>query len=330
MRRLLERMSHAALAALFALAAGVAQAQTTAAQSYPAKPIRILAGQAPGGATDLFARIFSQKLNEALKQPVVVENRPGASGAIAAELTAKSAPDGYTLLLATAGQIVINQNLNKLAYDPLKDLAPVVFLTASSLLLVTHPSVPAKSVKELIALARAHPGKLNHGSGGSGSPAHLAAELFKAKAGLKMTHVPFKGVGPSMVALVAGEIDLSFASAAATLPHVMASRRRALAVSTPKRSRAAPDIPTVAEAGVPGYEVTTWYGFFGPAAMPKEIVARLHAEFTRILGQPDVRERLLREGAEAGNLTLDEFAAFIRADAARWAQVIREAGIKAE
>lgn len=332
----------AALSTVVIVAATCAVAQTASTgpdpalspskgQVYPGKPIRIVAGQSPGGATDLFARMFSQKLNEAWKNPVVVENRPGASGAIAAEITARSPPDGYTLLLATAGQIVINQNLNrKLGYDPLKDLAPVVFLVSSSLMLVTHPSVPAKSVRELVALAKAHPNKLNHGSGGSGSPAHLAAELFKAKTGVKMTHVPFKGVGPGVAALVSGEIDLTFASVAATLPQVKASRLRALAVSTPKRSQAAPDIPTVAEAGVPGYEVTTWYGMFGPAALPRQIVSRLNAEFTRILGLPDVRERLLNDGAEPGNLTLDQFAAFIRADAERWAKVIKDAGVKAD
>jgi len=304
---------------------------TVSAQGYPVRPIRILAGQAPGGATDLFARMIAQKLNDAWKNPVVVENRPGAAGGIAAQLTAQAPPDGYTMLLSTAGQIVINPHLTRrLGYDPLKDLVPVAFLTTSPLLLVTHPSVPAKSVRELIALAKSHPNKLNHGSGGSGSPAHLAAELFKSKAGIKMVHIPFKGVGPSVVALAAGEIDCTFASVAATLPLVKAGRLRALAVSTPKRSQVVPDIPTVAEAGVPGYEVTTWYGFFGPAALPGNIVAKLNAEFTRILAMPDVRQRLLHEGAEPGNLTLPQFAAFIRADSARWAKAIKDAGIKAD
>ena len=324
----------AACALLTALLAGgcsVALAQTGAAvQNYPNKPVRILSGQAPGGATDFLARLFAQKLGEAWRQPVVVESRPGAAGSIAAELTARSAPDGYTLLLSTAGQVVINPHLTKLAFDPLKDLAPVAFLTSSCLVLVTHPSVPAKSVKELVALARAHPGKLNHGSGGTGSPAHLAAELFKVKTGTKMTHVPFKGVGPGMVALVAGEIDWSFASVAASMGHARAGRLRALAVSTPKRSRSAPELPTVAEAGVPGYEVTTWYGMFGPSGLPKDVVGRLNAEFARILAMHDVRDRLLREGAEPGGLTLEQFGMFVRAESAQWGKVIREAGIKGD
>ncbi|MGH8621517.1 MAG: Bug family tripartite tricarboxylate transporter substrate binding protein [Burkholderiales bacterium] len=301
-----------------------------AAQQFPVKPVRVLTGQAPGGATDLFARLFAQKLNEAWKQPVVVESRPGAAGAIAAELTAKAAPDGYTLLLSTAGQVVINPHLTRLSYDPLKDLAPVVYLTGSSLLLVTHPSVPVKSVTDLVALARANPGRLNHGSGGSGSPAHLAMELFKHLTGTKMTHIPFKGVGPAVTALIAGEIDLSFASVASTQAFVKAGRLRPLAISTPKRSSALPEIPTVAEAGVPGYEVTTWYGFFGPAAMPAEVVNRIHADVSRLLGQPDVRDRLLAEGGEPGSLTVEQFVAFTRSEHAKWGKVIRAAGIKAE
>ena len=320
---------------LFCTAAVAATAMVSApravAQTYPGKPIHFIVGQTVGGASDLFARMIGQKLYEAWKQPVVVDSRPGAAGSIGAELTARSAPDGYTLLLATAGQLVINQSLYpKLGYDPVKDLAPIAFFASSPLMLVTHPSVPAKSVKELIAFAKAHPRELNCGSGGNGSPAHLAAELFWAKAGVKMTHVPFKGVAPSVAAVIAGQIDLTFATVAATLQQVKAHRLRALAVTTSTRSRAVPDIPTVAEAGVPGYEMNTWYGLFGPAALPKEIVNKLNAEVTRILGLAEVRERLLNDGADPGNLTLDQFAALIRADAARWARVIKDAGVKAD
>ena len=312
------------------IAAMIASATGAAAQSYPAKPVRILIGQSPGGATDLFARLFAQKLTAVWKQPVVVEGRTGAAGSIAAELTAKSAPDGHTLLLSTAGQVVLNPHLTKLSYDPLKDLTPVAYLTGLSLLLVVHPSVPAKSVKELVALAKARPGRLNHGSGGTGSPAHLAMELFKSMTGTKMTHVPFKGVGPSVTALVAGEIDASFASIAATQGFIRAGRLRALAISTPKRSSALPDIPTVAEAGVPGYQVTSWYGFFGPAGVPAETVNRIHGDVMRILALPDVRDRIVAEGGEPGNLTVAQFSTFIRAESAQWAKVIRAAGIKGE
>ena len=309
----------------------IAGASPALAQSYPVKPIRIIAAQSAGGGTDLFARMLGQKMTEAWKQTVVVENRPGAGGTIGNDVTAKAAPDGYTLLLATAGQMVINPSLYPdSGHDPIRDLAPIALFATSPLMLVVHPSVPAHSVQELIALAKAAPNRLNHGSGGGGSPAHLAAELFKALTGTRMTHVPFKGVAPSVLAVIAGQIDLTFASIAAVLPQVKAQRLRALAVSTPRRSRIVPALPTVAEAGVPGYEVTTWFGLFGPAALPKDIIARLHIEVTRILALPDVRERLYNDGGEPGNLTVDEFGAFIRADAARWAKVIKAAGIKGD
>ena len=291
----------------------------------------MIAAQSAGGGTDLFARMLGQKMAENWKQPVVIENRPGAGGTIGNDITAKSPPDGYTLILATAGQMVINQNLYPDAgHDPLKELAPIALFATSPLILVVHPSVPAHTVKELIALAKAAPNRLNHGSGGGGSPAHLAAELFKAMTGTQMTHVPFKGVAPSVTAVIAGQIDLTFASVAAVLQQVKAQRLRALAVSTPKRSQIAPDLPTVAEAGVPGYEVTTWFGLFGPAALPKDIITKLNAEVVRILTLTDVRERLYHEGAESSRLTVEEFGAFVRADAVRWAKVIKSAGIKAD
>jgi len=320
------RIICAAIAAISGLAVPVC----APAQSFPTKPVRILIGQSPGGATDLFARLIAQKLNETWKQPVVVESRPGAAGSIAAELTWKSPPDGYTMLLSTAGQVVLNPHLTKLAYDPLKDLSPIAYVTGQPLLLVTHPSVPAKSVKELVALAKARAGRLNHGSGGTGSPAHLAMELFKSMTGTKMTHVPFKGVGPSITALIAGEIDVSFASPSATLAFIRSQRLRALAISTAHRSPTLPDTPTVAEAGVPGYQVTSWYGLFGPAGMPSEIVDRIHDDVVRVIALPDARARIAAEGGEPGNMTVAQFAAFTRADSAQWAKVIRTAGIKGE
>ncbi len=307
----------------------VLQSSAVLAQSYPSKPVRILSGQPPGGATDLFARVIAQKLNETWKQPVIIEHRAGASGAIAAELTVRAPPDGHTLLFATAGMIVINPHLTKLVYDPVVDLAPVAFLTHTCMLLTVHPSVPATSVKELIALAKAQPGKLNHGSGGNGTPSHLGAELLKMMTGTSMTHVPFKGAGPSILALVSGQIDLSFSSLAAALQQAKAGRLRALAVSTAKRSPVVPDIPTLAEAGVPGYAVSSWYAFFGPSALPKDTINRIHADIGRIGQQPEVRERLFGEGAEPEVLALERFAEFIRADSARWGKVIRAAKIGA-
>ena len=299
------------------------------AQAYPAKPVRFLAGQPPGGATDLFARMVAEKLNPTWKQPVIVEHRPGASGSIAVELTVKAPPDGHTLLFSTAGQIVINPHLMKLTYDPIVDLAPVAFLTHTCMLLVTHPSVPVKSARELIALAKAQPGRLNYGSGGVGAPTHLATELFQMLTGTRMTHVPFKGAGPSVLAVMGGDIDFTFGSVPATLHHAKAGRLRALAVSTTKRSQAVPELPTVAESGVPGFEVTSWYAFFGPAKMPKETIQRIHADIGRISAEPEFHERLLREGGDPEPLTLERFAQFIRTDSARWAKVIRAGNITA-
>ncbi len=307
----------------------VAHGSATLAQSYPSKPVRFLSGQPPGGATDLFARLVAQKLNETWKQPVIIEHRAGASGSIAAELTVRSAPDGHTLLFSTAGQIVINPHLSKLTYDPVVDLAPVAFLTHTCMLLVTHPSVPVTSAKELITLAKAQPGKLNYGSGGSGAITHLAAEMFMMLTGTRLTHIPFKGAGPSILALVGGQIDLTFASVPATLQQIKAGRLRALAVSTAKRTRVVPELPTLAESGVPGYEVTSWYAFFGPSAMPKDTINRIHTDIGRIAAAPEFHERLLREGGEPEAFTLERFAQFIRVDSARWAKVIRAGNIAA-
>src|SRR6185369_10761225 len=251
-------------------------------QAYPSKPVRFLSGQPPGGATDFFARMVAQELNKTWKQPVVIEHRPGGSGSIAVDLTVKAPPDGYTLVFVTAGQIVINPHLLKLNYDPLVDLAPVAFLVHTALLLVTHPSVPAKSARDLIALAKAQPGKLNIGSGGNGVPSHLAAELFMSLTGTRMTHIPFKGAGPSVLAVVTGDVDLTFGSVPATMVQAKAGRARALGVSTTKRTQAWPELPTLAETGAPGYEMTSWYAIFGPSALPKDLVSRLHADIGRV------------------------------------------------
>jgi tripartite-type tricarboxylate transporter receptor subunit TctC len=322
-RRWIDRISSAMLYALFA-GAGAA-----AAQSYPSKPVRFLAGQPPGGATDLFARMVAQKLTETWKQPVIVEHRPGASGSIALELTAKAPPDGHTLVFSTAGQIVINPHLMKLSYDPMTDLVPVAFLTHTCMLLVTHPSVPVKTARDLVALAKAQPGKLNFGSGGVGANTHLAAELFQMLTATRMTHVPFKGAGPAILAVMGGEIDFAFGSVPATLHHAKAGRLRALGVSTLKRSQAVPELPTIAESGAPGFEVTSWYAFFGPSKLPKEIVNRIHADIGRVAADPEFHQRLLGEGGEPEAMTLERFAQFIKIDSARWAKVIRAGNITA-
>ena len=306
-------------------------ASTSAGQPYPTKSIRIIVGQTAGGVSDLIARMVAQRLTETFKQSAVVENRAGAAGGIGTEMAVKAAPDGYTLLLSSAGPIVINPGLYlKLGYDPLRDLAPIAFIASSPLVLVLHPSVPAKTVKELIALAKAQPDRLSYGSGGNGSPPHLTAELFKSMTGARMAHIPFKGSAPSVIALVGGQIDLSFSTVAITLPQVKAGRIHALAVTSPKRHPAVPQLPTMAEAGLPGFESQQWFALFGPAALPKDIVARLNAEVARWLESPEVRARLSNEGAEPGGLTLDQFAAFIRADAARWMKVIKASGATAE
>jgi tripartite-type tricarboxylate transporter receptor subunit TctC len=304
---------------------------SVAAQSYPTKPIRIIVGQTAGGVSDLIARLVAQRLTEAFKQSAVVENRAGAAGGIGTEMAVKAAPDGYTLLLSSAGPIVINPGLYpKLGYDPIRDLAPIAFIASSPLVLVLHPSVPAKTVKELVALAQAQPDKLSYGSGGSGSPPHLTAELFKTMTGAKMTHIPFKGSAPSVIALVGGQVDLSFSTVAITLPQMKAGRIRALAVTSPTRHPAVPQLPTMAEAGLPGFESQQWFALFGPAALSKDIIARLNTEVGRWLETPEVRTRLSAEGAEPGRLTLDQFAAFIRTDAARWMKVIKASGATAE
>ena len=318
---------------LYCTAACALTASQVAAQSpaWPTRPLRIIAAQSPGGVTDMLARTLAQKFNEAWKQPAVVENRAGAAGAIGTEVAVKAPPDGYTLLLSSAGPIVINPGLySKLGYDPLRDLTPVAFVAASPLMLVVHPSVPANSVNALIALARAQPERLSYGSGGNGSPAHLTAELFKSATATRITHIPFKGSAPSVLALVGGQIDLSFTTIVISIPQVKGGRLRALAVTSPQRSRAVPALPTMIEAGVRAFESQQWFGLFAPAALPKELIAKLHAETLRIMENAELRERLAADGGEPVAMTPEQFAAFIRADAARWAQVIKTSGATAD
>jgi tripartite-type tricarboxylate transporter receptor subunit TctC len=301
------------------------------AQPYPVKPIRLLVPSTPGGSVDTLARTIAPKLSEKWGQQVVVENRPGAGGAIAGELVAKSPPDGYTLIIGTIASLATNVSLQKkLPYDPAKDFAPITLVATQNLMLLIHPSIPAKSVKELIALAKAKPGQLSFASAGNGTGGHLSGELFKLLAGIDLLHIPYKGVAPALVDVVSGQVSMTFASLLSGQPHARSGRLRALAVTGAKRSPAVPELPTMQQAGVADYESATWYGILAPAGTPAEIVSKLNGEIVSILKQPDINERLSHEGAEPVGNTPQQFGAFIRSEIAKWAKVIRAAGIRAE
>ena len=301
------------------------------AQAYPAKPIRFVVPYPAGGPLDTVARLLGQKVSESVKQPVVVENRPGAGGNIGADHVAKSAPDGYTLLMGAVATHAINPSLYKqIPYDPVRDFVAVTMIASTPNVLVVHPSVPASSVREFIAHAKANPGKLNFGSGSTGSAGHLAGELFKAMAGVDMTHIPYKGAAPAMQDLIAGRLQLMFDNLASANTQVKAEKVKALAVTTARRSALAPDLPTVAESGLPGFDISTWFGLFVPARTPPDVVARLHAEFTRALAAPEVRERIVNLGAEPVGNRPEEFAQFIRAEAEKYARVIKASGATAD
>ena len=316
---------------LCAFAAMAAIALSAQAADYPEKPIRLLVPAAPGGGADFVARILGVKLTEALGQTVVVENRAGASGTIAADNTAKSAADGYTLLMGQSTSVVIAPHLyKKLGYDTLRDLAPVTLVAQVPNILVVHPSVPARTVSEFIALARAQPELLNYGSSGNGAPSHLAGEMFKSATGVKMVHVPYKGAGLAVNGLIAGEIQVMFAPIVAVLPQVKAGRLRALAVTSATRSAAAPELPTLAEAGLPGYEISSWFGLFAPANTPAPVIERLYRETAKALQSPEVRERFAREGAEPVGSSPADFTGYVRAEYAKYTRIVRDSGIKAD
>jgi tripartite-type tricarboxylate transporter receptor subunit TctC len=301
------------------------------AQPYPNRPLRIVVPFPPGGGTDIGTRIVAQKLQEAWGQAVIVENKPGAAGIVGTELTAKSAPDGYTFMMGNIGTHAINVSLyKKLAYDPVRDFAPVSMVADLPLLLLVHPSVPANSVKELIALAKSQPGKLNFSSSGAGGSMHVAAELFKSMTGVDMVHIPYKGGAPAVADLLSGQVALSFSTVLETIQHVKAGKVRALAVTNDHRSIALPDLPTIAEAGLPGYQSISWLALFAPAGTPKDIVNKVSAESVRILKLPDVKERLLAQGAEPIGSTPEQLATILSADIAKYAKVIRESGYKPE
>ncbi len=305
-------------------------ANSVTAQPYPSKSIRFIVPFAPGGTNDIVARMVGVKLTEAWGQPVVIDNRGGAGGVIGADLAAKSVPDGYTLLMANVNFATNPGLVRNLPYDTEKDFAAVSLLATSPSVLVVHPSIPVRSVKEMIAFAKAKPGQLSYSSSGAGTTGHMAMELLKQMAAIDMVAVHYKGGGPALIDLIAGRVSPGFATILSAAPHIEGGRLRALAVSTPKRSSALPDLPTVAEAGVPGYEFTGWWGVVVPARTPHAVISKLNGELVKILAQPDVRERLVREGADPASTTPEAFTAYMRSEVAKWSKVIKTANIKAE
>jgi tripartite-type tricarboxylate transporter receptor subunit TctC len=313
------RCMFSALAALAALAAHAA---------YPEKPIRFVVGLAPGGGTDFTARTIAARLSASLGQQVVVDNRAGAGGGIAANIVARSAPDGYTLLLGSRSNFVIDALINKnLGYDPRRDLAAVTLATSQSMVLIVHPAVPARNVAEMIALAKAQPGKLTYASGGTGTGTHLAGELFARLAGINIVHVPYKGGSQSMIDLIAGQIHFIFQSLPTAAPHIRANRVRALAVTTARRSALLPDLPTVAEAGLAGYEADNWYGIAVAAKTPRAVIRKLNSEITAVLNLAEVKQALLNQGLEPAPGTAEAFAAHIQSDFDKWGRLVAEIGL---
>lgn len=297
-----------------------------AAEWQPNKPIRMLVGFAPGGGTDTTARGMGAKLGERLGQQIIIDNRPGASGNIAADILANATPDGYTILMGTIAALAINPSLyKKLSFDPLKDLQPISRAVDSTNILVVHPSVAAKNVTELVALAKSK--SLNGGSSGVGGAGHLALELFNLQTGTKIVHVPYKGGGPAMVDLLSGNINLIFATAASAVPHIKSGRIRALAVTTSKRSALVPELPTVAEAGVKGFEANNWYGVLAPAKTPRNVINRLNKEIVAVLNLPEIKALLFKSGLDAAPSTPEAFGDYIRSETAKWQKVIKAAGL---
>jgi len=308
----------------------VAQPAWAQSGNFPERPIRFIAANAPGGGLDITARAIAPKLSAAFGQQVIVDNRAGAAGSIASDIVAKSTPDGYTVMVASLGGLAVNTNLYKgLTYHPLRDFAPITWATSGSNVLVVHPSVPARSVQELIALAKAQPDKLSYGSSGAGNAGHLAGELFNGMAGIKMVHIPYKGGAPAMIDLLAGQIQLIFSSAPTAVPQVKAGRIRGLAVTTARRSVILPELPTIAEAGLPGFEADNWYGVVTTMKTPRAVIDRLNTEIVRALHTADVKQALLTQGLEVRTSTLQEFGAYMKSEFDKWAKVIKDAGIVA-
>jgi tripartite-type tricarboxylate transporter receptor subunit TctC len=316
------------LCALFAVPVPVAWAQTA---KYPDRAIRMIVSYPPGGGVDIAARIIGQKFTEAWGQQVIVDNRGGGGGNISMELTARAQADGYTLLMTAAGPTAINVSLySKIPFDPIRDFAPVARVASTIYALVVHPSVEAKSVKELIALAKARPGKITFASSGIGAPPHLAGELLKTMAGVDLVHVPYKGTGPALADLVGGQVTMMFSDAIAAAPHINAGKLRGLAVSSEKRFALTPNLLTMSEAGVPGYSAVGWTVLLAPAGTPRPVVAKLNSEVVRVLPLPEVKEKLAGDGSEFGRNTPEELAAFIKSEIEKWGRVIKASGARAE
>jgi tripartite-type tricarboxylate transporter receptor subunit TctC len=315
-------------AAALALACGIA-AQAHA-QAWPSKPVRYVVPFPPGGATDILARSIADKLGPALGQPVIVENRAGAAGNLGTELVAKAAPDGYTILMVTVAQSISESLYAKLGYNLMRDLAPVILVARVPNVMVVHPSVPARSVKEFVAYAKANPGKINFASSGSGTSIHMSGELFKLLTGVDIVHIPYKGSAAALTDLIGGQVSIMFDNLPPSMSHIRSGKLRALAITTTTRYPALPDLPTMIEAGVPGYESSSWFGIMVPAGTSKDVVARLNAEARKIMAMADVRERFDQQGAVASPGTPQDFDKFIRAEIAKWAKVVKASGAKVD
>jgi tripartite-type tricarboxylate transporter receptor subunit TctC len=323
MKRWLNRLALGALSAVFAV--GVS------AQTYPTKPIRIVVPFPAGGTTDVLARAAAQKLTETLGQSAVVDNRPGAGGNIGAELVAKAPPDGYTLLMGTVGTHAINPSLYpKMPYDHVRDFAPVILVASVPNVLVINPSLPVNSAQELIAYAKTNPGKLNFASSGNGTSIHLSAELFKAMAGVQITHVPYKGSAPALQDLVGGQVQLMFDNLPSSLALIKAGKLKALAVTSKERAAALPDVPTIAESGLPGFEASSWFGLLAPAGTPQPVIAKVNAEIAKWLATPEAKEKVRGQGANAAGGTPEDFVQFIATETAKWQKVVKESGAKVD
>jgi tripartite-type tricarboxylate transporter receptor subunit TctC len=306
-------------------------ANAAIAQPFPSKPTKMIVPYPPGGSADILARAIGAKVGEGLGQPVVIDNRPGAGTIIGTEATAKSAPDGYTFMLGTVSSHAINPALNpKLPFDPVKDFTPLSLVASIPFAMIVHPSVPARSVQEFIALAKARPGQINYSSAGNGTSNHLAGELLKSMAGIDLVHVPYKGSAPALNDLVAGQVSLMFDLVLTAAPHIKSGAARGLAVTGAQRSPVLPSLPTVAESGLPGYEVSAWFGIFAPAGLPQPVAQRLNAEFVKVMREPDLKQRLAGLGADALTSTPEEFSSYLRSEIDKWAKVVKASGMKVD